>query len=74
MVDPNLIASLITEHPDVVAENMVYFPTVQVRNTVEGLVRRHGYSASFAGQLAEGVYLYSIGGIGYKIRGDGSII
>jgi hypothetical protein len=48
--------------------------TVQVQNTVRRLVARHGYSATFVQHLGEGIVLYSIGGIMYRIRGDGTIL
>lgn len=48
--------------------------TTQVQNTVRRLVARHGYSATFVQNLGEGILLYSIGGIMYRIRGDGTIL
>lgn len=48
--------------------------TIQVQNTLRRLVSRHGYSATFVRHLGEGISLYSIGGIMYRIRGDGNII
>ena len=48
--------------------------TIQVQNTIRRLVARHGYSATFVQNLGEGIYLYSIGGIMYRIRGDGTIL
>ncbi len=48
--------------------------TTQVQNTVRRLVARHGYSATFVQHLGEGIVLYSIGGIMYRIRGDGTIL
>lgn len=73
-VDPSYIASLISEDPNVTVENTIYYPTVQVRNTVERLMRRHGYTATFSRAMGDGLFLYSIGGIWYRIRGDGTII
>ena len=48
--------------------------TIQVQNTIRRLVTRHGYSATFVQNMGEGIYLYSIGGIMYRIRGDGTIL
>jgi hypothetical protein len=48
--------------------------TIQVQNTLRHLIARHGYSATFIQHLGEGISLYSIGGIYYRIRGDGNII
>jgi hypothetical protein len=48
--------------------------TIQVQNTVRRLVARHGYSATFVQHMGEGIVLYSIGGIMYRIRGDGTIL
>lgn len=48
--------------------------TIQVQNTIRRLVARHGYSATFVQSLGEGISLYSIGGIMYRIRGDGTIL
>jgi hypothetical protein len=48
--------------------------TIQVQNTVRRLVARHGYSATFVQHMGEGICLYSIGGIMYRIRGDGTIL
>jgi hypothetical protein len=48
--------------------------TIQIQNTVRRLVARHGYSATFVQNMGEGIYLYSIGGIMYRIRGDGTIL
>lgn len=48
--------------------------TIQVQNTVSRLVDRHGYSAKFIEHMGNGIYLYSIGGIMYRIRGDGTIL
>lgn len=48
--------------------------TIQVQNTVRRLVARHGYSATFVQHMGEGISLYSIGGVYYRIRGDGTIL
>jgi hypothetical protein len=48
--------------------------TIQVQNTIRNLVARHGYSATFVQHMGEGICLYSIGGIMYRIRGDGTIL
>jgi hypothetical protein len=48
--------------------------TIQVQNTVRRLVARHGYSATFVQHMGEGICLYSIGDIMYRIRGDGTIL
>jgi hypothetical protein len=48
--------------------------TIQVQNTIRRLVARHGYSATFVQHMGEGISLYSIGGIMYRIRGDGTIL
>ena len=48
--------------------------TVQVQNTIRRLVARHGYSATFVQHMGEGISLYSIGGIMYRNRGDGTIL
>ena len=48
--------------------------TIQVQNTIRRLVARHGYSATFVRNMGEGILLYSIGGIFYRIRGDGTIL
>lgn len=48
--------------------------TPQMRNTINRLSDHHGYSATFIKNLSNGVSLYSIGGIYYKIRGDGTIL
>jgi len=48
--------------------------TIQIQNTVRRLVARHGYSATFVQHMGEGIVLYSIGGIMYRIRGDGTIL
>lgn len=48
--------------------------TIQIQNTLSRLVARHGYSATFVQHLGEGIVLYSIGGIYYRIRGDGTIL
>lgn len=48
--------------------------TIQVENTLLRLIAVHGYSAMFVCHLGEGISLYSIGGIMYRIRGDGTIL
>ena len=48
--------------------------TIQVQNTIRRLVAHHGYSATFVQHMGEGISLYSIGGIMYRIRGDGTIL
>ena len=48
--------------------------TIQVQHTISRLVARHGYSATFVQHMEQGISLYSIGGIMYRIRGDGTII
>ncbi len=48
--------------------------TSQIQNTIRRLVARHGYSATFVQNMGNGIYLYSIGGIMYRIRGDGTIL
>lgn len=48
--------------------------TIQVQNTIRRLVARHGYSATFVQHMGEGILLYSIGGVMYRIRGDGTIL
>lgn len=48
--------------------------TIQVQNTLSRLAAHHGYDVTFVQTLAIGVYLYSIGGIYYRIRGDGTIL
>jgi hypothetical protein len=48
--------------------------TSQIQNTLRRLVARHGYSATFVQNMGNGIYLYSIGGIMYRIRGDGTIL
>jgi hypothetical protein len=48
--------------------------TNQVYNTLHRLVAHHGYSAMFVQHMGGGIYLYSIGGILYRIRGDGTIL
>jgi hypothetical protein len=52
------------------SENM----TIQVQNTLHRLVAHHGYSATFVQYMGEGICMYSIGGIMYRIRGDGTIL
>jgi len=48
--------------------------TIQIQNTIRRLVARHGYSATFIRHMGEGICLYSIGGIMYLVRGDGTIL
>jgi hypothetical protein len=48
--------------------------TIQTQNTIRRLVAHHGYSATFVQHMGEGICLYSIGGIMYRIRGDGTIL
>lgn len=48
--------------------------TFQIQNTIRRLVAHHGYSATFVKHMGEGIVLYSIGGIFYRIRGDGTIL
>ena len=48
--------------------------TVQLANTLAILSARHGYAASIVNTLGYGVFLVSVGGILYRIRGDGSIL
>ena len=48
--------------------------TIQVQNAIRRLVAHHGYSATFVRHMGEGISLYSIGGIMYRIRGDGTIL
>ena len=48
--------------------------TIQVQHTLRRLVAHHGYSATFVQHMGEGISLYSIGGIMYRIRGDGTIL
>jgi hypothetical protein len=48
--------------------------TIQVQNVIHRLEIHHGYSATFVRHLGEGISLYSIGGIYYRIRGDGTIL
>ena len=48
--------------------------TIQVQNTIRRLVAYHGYSATLVHHMGEGISLYSIGGIFYRIRGDGTIL
>jgi hypothetical protein len=43
--------------------------TIQVQNTLHRLVAHHGYSATFVQYMGEGICMYSIGGIMYRIRG-----
>lgn len=48
--------------------------TPQVQHTIHRLSAHHGYSAQFVQNLGYGVFLYSIGGYMYRIRGDGTIL
>jgi hypothetical protein len=48
--------------------------TLQVQNVIRKLVAHHGYSATFVQHLGEGITLWSIGGIMYRLRGDGTIL
>jgi hypothetical protein len=48
--------------------------TPQIQNVIRRLVAHHGYDATFVQTLADGIYLYSFGGIFYRIRGDGTIL
>jgi hypothetical protein len=48
--------------------------TIQVQNVIRSLVARHGYSATFVQYMGEGITLWSIGGIMYRLRGDGTIL
>jgi hypothetical protein len=48
--------------------------TIQVQNVIRKLVAHHGYSATFVQHLGEGITLWSIGGIMYRLRGDGTIL
>lgn len=48
--------------------------TIQVENTLRRLIAIHGYSAMFVRHMGEGIGLYSVGGILYRIRGDGTIL
>ena len=48
--------------------------TAQIQNVIRRLSVHHGYSAVFVENLGYGIYLYSFGGIAYRIRGDGTIL
>ena len=48
--------------------------TPQIQSVLRRLVAHHGYDATFVQTLADGVFLYSVGGIFYKLRGDGTIL
>lgn len=48
--------------------------TPQLQNTIRRLTAHHGYTATLIQNLGYGIYLYNIGGIYYKIRGDGTIL
>lgn len=48
--------------------------TPQIQNTIRRLAAHHGYSATFVENLGYGIFLYSFGGIVYRIRGDGTIL
>jgi hypothetical protein len=48
--------------------------TAQIQHVIRRLSAHHGYSAQFVETLADGIYLYSVGGIMYRIRGDGTIL
>ncbi len=48
--------------------------TSQVWNTVSRLVAHHGYTATLVKHLGEGITLWSVGGIYYRLRGDGTIL
>lgn len=48
--------------------------TPQIQNVIRRLVAHHGYSAVFVRTLGDGVFLYSVGGIMYRLRGDGTIL
>jgi len=48
--------------------------TIQVQHTISRLTARHGYSATFIQNMGEGITLWSIGGIMYRLRGDGTIL
>jgi len=50
------------------------FITPQMQSVIDRLSARHGYTATFIKNLGNGVSLYDIGGIYYKIRGDGTIL
>ena len=48
--------------------------TSQVQNTLRRLEAHHGYTAKFVRHMGEGISLYNIGGMHYRIRGDGTIL
>lgn len=48
--------------------------TPQIQNVIRRLSAHHGYSAVFVRTIADGVFLYSVGGIMYRLRGDGTIL
>jgi hypothetical protein len=48
--------------------------TAQIQHVIRRLAAHHGYSAVFLEDLGYGIYLYSFGGIVYRIRGDGTIL
>ena len=48
--------------------------TPQIQNTIRRLAAHHGYSAMFVENLGYGILLYSIGGMMYRIRGDGTML
>jgi len=74
-VDPYYISELITEDPNIPADlSSRSTPTVQIRHVLYRLEAHHGYPAQFVRNMGEGIYLYSLGGIYYKIRGDGTIL
>lgn len=50
------------------------YQTPQVQNTLRRLEAHHGYSAKWIRNMGEGIQLYDIGGMYYRIRGDGTII
>jgi hypothetical protein len=50
------------------------FITPQMQDTIDRLSDHHGYTAIFIKNLGNGVSLYDVGGIYYKIRGDGTIL
>jgi hypothetical protein len=48
--------------------------TPQIQSVLRRLVAHHGYDATFMGMIADGIFLYSVGGIMYRLRGDGTIL
>lgn len=48
--------------------------TPQIQNVIRRLSAHHGYSAVFVRKIADGIFLYSVGGIMYRLRGDGTIL